>query len=130
MILYLGSSSLIKMYANEPDSAILLEWVKTAEMVVTCRIAYTEIISALDIRYKQGDLSKHDYDLVLKQFSQDWEQIVRLDFDDYETGMLVKKYGLTRFGALHLSAAKLVASEHHRYAARTDPVRSVPMPNC
>ncbi len=114
MILFLGSSSLIKLYAAEARSREIVDWVRVAEIVATCRIAYTEVISALRIRRDKGDLSDRDYDTVTEQFSKDWQGFVKIDFDDVEAGHLVRKYGVTRFGALHLSAAKLMLKEQER----------------
>lgn len=111
MILYLGSSSLVKLYVEEAYSNCVREWVKEAEMVATCRIAYTEIISALDIRYKKKDLSKKNFNFLVKWFSRDWNHYVVVDFDEIEAGRLVKKYRLRRFDAIHLSAAKLLKSK-------------------
>jgi uncharacterized protein len=108
MILYLGTSSLAKLYIEEKNSDKVRYWVENAEIVATCRVAYTEMISALELRVKQNDLSKNDYDLIMKSFSQDWLHFAIIDFDDREAGSLVKKYGLTRFAAIHLSAAKLI----------------------
>lgn len=113
MILYLGTSSLVKLYAGEKYSDVIREWVKEAEIVATCRIAYTEMISALELRFKQNNLSKSEYDLIIKRFSHDWLSFAIVDFDDCEAGLLVKKYGLKRFAAIHLSAAKLIKKEHH-----------------
>jgi predicted nucleic acid-binding protein len=113
MILYLGTSSLVKLYVEENYSDVVREWVGEAEIVATCRVAYTEMISALELRFKQKDLSKNEYDHVTKRFSQDWLNFAVVDFDDREAGLLVKKYGLTRFAAMHLSAAKLIKKEHH-----------------
>jgi predicted nucleic acid-binding protein len=115
MIIYLGSSSLIKLYTKESHSEEIRNWVRGAEIVATSRIAYMEVMSALDIRFKKGDLSKDDHDLVVKRFSEDWKDLAKVDFDDVEAGNLVKKYGLTRFGAIHLSAAKLILREHERH---------------
>ena len=111
MILYLGTSSLVKMYFRETFSDIIKEWVRVAQIAATCRIAYTEVISALDLRYRNNDLTKSDYEVVLRKFSQDWAHFAKVDFDDYDAGMMIKKYGLTRFGAIHLSAAKLLKAE-------------------
>jgi predicted nucleic acid-binding protein len=111
MILYLGTSSLVKLYSEEDYSDVVREWVKEAEIVATCRVAYTEVISALELKYRQKDLSKNEYDLIVKRFSQDWLNFVIVDFDEREAGLFVKKYGLTRFDAMHLSAAKLIRKE-------------------
>lgn len=113
MILYLGTSSLVKLYVEEKYSDVVREWVKEAEIVATCRVAYTEMISALELRFKQNDLTKSEYDLIVKRFSQDWLNFAIVDFDEREAGLFLKKYGLTRFDAIHLSAARLIKKEHH-----------------
>lgn len=108
MILYLGASSLIKLYVEEKYSDILKQWVKLAEIVATCRISYTEIMSVLEQRFKDHDISKNVYDLIAKQFLNDWLHFAIIDFDEREASNLVKKYGLRRVDALNLSAAKLI----------------------
>jgi predicted nucleic acid-binding protein len=113
MILYLGTSSLVKLYVEEKYSDVVREWVKEAEIVATCRVAYTEMISTLELRFKQNDLSQNGYDIIVKRFSQDWLNFAIVDFDEREAGLFVKKYGLNRFDAIHLSAAKLIKKEHH-----------------
>jgi uncharacterized protein len=112
MILYLGTSSLATLYIEEEYSGVVKEWVKEAEIVSTCRVAYTEMISALDKRFKKNDLSQEMYDKVVKKFSEDWQYLAIIDFDEREAGLLVKKYGLSRFAAIHLSAAKLIKKYH------------------
>lgn len=108
MILYLGTSSLVKMYVDETFSDILREWVQLAEIIATCRLAYTETISGLEIRLRGGDISRPDYEKVLKGFNDDWSRYAVVDFDEHDAGRLVKKYGLRRLDALHLSAALLI----------------------
>ncbi len=117
MILYLGSSSLIKLYIEEPYSNVIADMVKVAEIVATCRVAYTEVMSALDMRLRKGDLSKENYEKVLERFNEDWQSFAKIDFDDYEAGKLIGKCGITRFGALHLSAAKLILDEYKQSIA-------------
>jgi predicted nucleic acid-binding protein len=108
MILYLGTSSIAKLYVEEKHSDAVREWVRDAEIVATCRVAYTEMISALEIRFKQNDLTRSDYDLIVKRFSEDWLNFAIVDFDERQAGFFIKKYGLRRFDAIHLSAAKLI----------------------
>ncbi|HSB30165.1 MAG TPA: type II toxin-antitoxin system VapC family toxin [Candidatus Sulfobium mesophilum] len=111
MILYLGTSSLVKLYAEEPYSDVVREWVREAEIAATCRVAYTEIISALDIRFRGNDLTEREYEKFMKAFARDWINFAIVDFDDIEAGLLLKKYGLRRLDAMHLSAAKLIKKE-------------------
>jgi predicted nucleic acid-binding protein len=115
MILYLGTSSLIQLYVTEAGTESVKGWAGAAEMVATARIAYTETMSAFDIRFKKGDITATDLEKVTERFSLDWERIVKVDFDDREAGRFIRTYGLTRFGAIHLSAAKLIlaAQETH-----------------
>jgi predicted nucleic acid-binding protein len=108
MILYLGTSSLIKLYVEDADSKTVRQWVSEAEIVATCRLAYTEAISALDMRFKKGDLSSKDYNRIFEAFTRDWKNLAVLDFDDLDAGRLLKKYGLSRMDAVHLSAARKV----------------------
>ncbi|HZV47652.1 MAG TPA: type II toxin-antitoxin system VapC family toxin [Thermodesulfovibrionales bacterium] len=112
MILYLGTSSLAKLYIEEEYSNIVRGWVRQAEIVSTCRIAYTEMISSLDKRLKKHDLSQKDYDMIVKRFSHDWLHYAIVDFDEREAGLFIQKYGLRRFDAIHLSAAKLIQKQH------------------
>ncbi len=114
MILYLGSSSLIKLYVEEQHSELISDWVRAAEIVATCRVAYTEIVSALSIRHEKGDITTPDHDRLLRIFNDDWPAFTKIDFDDVEAGNLIEKYGLTRFGALHLSAAKSILDEYEQ----------------
>ena len=114
MILYLGASSLVQLYVRESHSELLQCWVRVAEIVATCRIAYMEIVSALNRRLKEGDLSKDDYDAIVKSFSNDWGNFAKVDFDDVDAGNLAERYGLTRFGAIHLSAAKLIMTGYKK----------------
>lgn len=113
MILYLDTSSLVKLYVEEEYSDMVKEWVRKAEAVSTCRVAYPEAVSAFNRRFNSGDLSGDDYKLVFKRFSHEWERFVALDFDEIEAGSLVKKHGLRGFDAVHLSAAKLLKSENN-----------------
>jgi predicted nucleic acid-binding protein len=108
MILYLGTSSLVKLYVDKPHSATIRAWVRDAEIIATCRLTYTEFVSSLDNRYARGEVSKGDYDSLVKAFADDWPHFAVIDFDEIEAVNLVMKYGLRRFDALHLSAAKLL----------------------
>jgi uncharacterized protein len=111
LIIYLDTSSLVKLYVEEPHAPGVREWVEEAELIATCRVAYPELISALNRRFKAGDFSKHDYEFLIGAFSRDWGSFVVLDFDEIESGRLVRKFGLRGFDAVHLSAAKLMKGE-------------------
>lgn len=90
MILYLDTSSLVKIYVEEAQATTVREWVEEAELVATCRVAFPETISALDRRFRKGDFSKQDYELLIGGLAKDWLKFVVLDFDEMEAGLLVR----------------------------------------
>lgn len=108
MIIYFDTSSLVKLYVEEAHSARVREWVEEAEAVATCRIAYPEAVSAMNRRFRAGDLSKKEYALLTRSLSKDWDDFVVVDFDELEAGRMAEKYGLRGFDAVHLSASRLL----------------------
>jgi predicted nucleic acid-binding protein len=110
LILYLDTSSLVKLYVTEAYSGLVRGWTKEAEILATCRVAYPEVISALNRRFRTGDLVKGDYDLLVKTFSSEWRCFAVIDFDEIVAGRLAEVYGLRGFDAVHLSACKLLRS--------------------
>lgn len=110
MILYMDTSSLVKLYVEETGSTQVRAWLEEADAVATCRIAYPETLSAMTRRWRNGDLAQSTYDLSRDSFTQDWRHYVVLDFDELEAGRLVTAYGLRGLDAVHLSSAKLLAS--------------------
>jgi predicted nucleic acid-binding protein len=108
MILYLDTSSLVKLYVREAHTSLVKKWVEEAEIVATCRIAYPEAISAMNRRFRHEDLSKNEYELLISKFSKEWVRFVAIDFNEADAGRLVKLYGLRGFDAVHLSAARLL----------------------
>lgn len=110
MILYLDTSSLVKLYVTEAHSGLVRGWAEEAEIIATCRVAYPEMISALTRRCRKGDLAKRDYDLLVKAFEGEWRHFASIDFDEIAAGRLAEVYGLRGFDAVHLSACKLLKS--------------------
>jgi len=110
VILYLDTSSLVKLYVTEAHSGLVSAWAEEAEIIATCRVAYPEMMSALNRRFKTGDLEKRDYDQLVKAFSGEWRRFAVIDFDEIAAGRLVAAYGLRGFDAVHLSAAWLLRS--------------------
>lgn len=111
MILYLDTSSLVKLYVDERYSADVKKWVDDAEIVATCRVAFPEAISALTRRYRAGDMAVQAYTSVVKDFTSEWEAYAVIDFDERDAGRLVEKHGLRGFDAIHLSSARLLRSQ-------------------
>ena len=113
MIVYLDTSSLVKLYVQEAHTALVKKWVAEAEIVATCRIAYPETMSAINRRFRQGDVTEKQYDSLIAKFSGEWARFAAVDFDEVEAGRLVNLYGLRGFDAVHLSAATLLKADQN-----------------
>ena len=108
MILYLDTSSLVKLFIDEEHSRIVHKWVQDAEIVATSRVALTEMMSALARRHHQGDLDGDDLKIVIAAFKEQWAQIAVVDLDETRAGELAINHRLRGFDAIHLEAALTV----------------------
>ena len=61
MILYLDTSSLVKLYVEEPGSPAVHADVEGSELVTTSIVAYTEARAALARRRREGSLTAGDH---------------------------------------------------------------------
>ncbi len=108
MIIYLDTSSLAKLYIDEPHSDFVRRWAEEAEILATCRVAFPEMISAANRRLRHGDISKNDYKRMKARFLKDWDRFSVIDFDEHTAAALVEKYGLRGFDGVHLASAWLL----------------------
>jgi len=88
LILYLDTSSLVKLYIEERHSDDVRTWVDEAEIIATSRVAYPEMISALARRRRAGDITKRQYALLASSFAEEWSSVAALDFDEVVAGKL------------------------------------------
>lgn len=105
MILYLDTSSLVKIYLEEPGSDLVREWVGTAEAIATSLVAYPETLSAFARRKAQGDLESKAFAVLRQSFDDDWPTFVLLPLKEREAGALAVKHLIRGFDAVHLAAA-------------------------
>ena len=108
MILYLDTSSLVKLYVEETASADVEALVVSAEVTGTSLIAYAEARAAFARRFRENAFSSKDYNRLRSRFGSDWKnflsihvtrEIVRM------AGDLAEKHGLRGFDAVHLASA-------------------------
>ncbi len=106
MILYLDTSSLVKLYVDEDCSEIVREWVEEAEAVATSRVTYPEALSAFTRRWNRGDLTDEEMSLARESFAGDWPVFILLPVHERRAGGFVIEHLLRGFDAVHLAAAK------------------------
>jgi uncharacterized protein len=106
VILYLDTSSLVKLYVDEDGSDIVREWVEDAEAVATSRVAYPETLSAFARRWNRGDLTDEEMNLARESLAGDWPVFLLLPVQERRAGGLVIEHLLRGFDAVHLAAAQ------------------------
>lgn len=111
MILYLDTSSLVKLYIEEEHSDWVHAWADQAEVLCTSRVAYPEAMAALSRRRRAGDLNKETFQTLADAFLRQWPDFVALDLDEYAAADLAVRHGLKGFDAIHLATAKAVSVE-------------------
>jgi predicted nucleic acid-binding protein len=114
LILYLETSSLVKLYVREKDSETVRGCVEASEAVATSVLAYAEARAAFARKLREQGITKDAHEAVKRALAADWPSVFVL----YVTagtarlaGDLAEKHALRGFDALHLaSAAELRAA--------------------
>jgi len=118
VILYLDTSSLVKLYVEETASADVEGLVGSAEVTGTSLIGYAEAKAAFARRFRENAFSSKDYDQLRSQFESDWKNFLSIHVNPEIVriaGDLAEKHGLRGFDAVHLGTTDLIPSHFHRY---------------
>lgn len=105
MILYLDTSSLLKLFLEEADSDVVHGWADQAEVLATSRVAYPEAMAALGRRWREKDLDDETFGVIREAVAKQWEDFSVLDLNEKSAGSLAIEHGLRGFDAVHLAAA-------------------------
>jgi predicted nucleic acid-binding protein len=117
VILYLDTSSLIKLYVPETESAAVKRLVDAAEVIATSRIAYAEATAAFARKRRERGVSPADYRTLMQDFDHDWENYFVVDVSDTLVklgGLLAEKHALRGFDAIHLASAVIIRKQGDR----------------
>ncbi len=107
MILYLDTSSLVKLYVEEPGSADVRRLLEEATIVATSLVAYPEARAALARRRREGSLTTTGHRRAKAALDGDWPRVLALDVSmsvAKSAGDLAERHRLRGFDALHLSS--------------------------
>lgn len=105
MILYLDTSSLVKLYLDEPYSDLMTEWAQGAGGVATSRVAYPEALSAFSRRWNRGDMTSEEWGLACESLAGEWPTLILVPLNELRAGGFVTQHLLRGFDAVHLAAA-------------------------
>lgn len=109
MTLYLDTSALVKLYAEEAGSESVRQAVAESDLIATSLISYVETRSALARKGGRGEIARTALVRTRDEFERDWAKLHRLPVDDIavrRAGNLAEEYALRALDALHLAAAE------------------------
>jgi len=108
MIVYLDTSSLVKLYVEEIDSEKIKNFAHNAAVVSTSKIAYAEARAAFAKKQKERGFSPKDLKKIVEDFNRDWESYFVIEITDgliRFAGDIAEKYILRGFDSIHLASA-------------------------
>ena len=114
MILYLDTSSLVKLYVEEPGSAVVRRLVEEAELVAASVAAYPEARAALARRRRERSLTAAELRRAKAAFEADWPRVLALDLAGElarNAGDLAERRRLRGFDAVQLASYLTIARE-------------------
>jgi len=131
LILYLDTSALVKLYAEEPGRQQVQSAVQVARVVAVSEIGYVEACSALARKEREGFFSADEHDAAVDQLRQDYREVylsrpVTGDLSAY-AGKLARMHALRAYDAVHLATALMLREESQEVAERgQEPPESSP----
>ncbi len=111
MRLYLDTSALVKLYADEEGAPVVRQRVAQAELVATSTIAYVEARAAFARRQREGNFSLAGYRRMVRDLDSDWDRYLRLEVTEpliRDAARLAETYRLRTHDAVHLASACLM----------------------
>jgi predicted nucleic acid-binding protein len=108
VILYLDTSSLVKLYVPEAGSAEVQQIVDDAEVSATSRLAYVEAKAAFARKRRERGITAAGYRTVTRDFDHDWEAFFIVDVSSEVikfAAELAEKRALKGYDAVHLASA-------------------------
>lgn len=131
MILYLDTSALVKLYAEEPGREDVENAVREARVVAVSEIGYVEACSALARKEREGSFSTDEHDEAVEELRQDYREayLSRPITGDLiaRAGELARKHALRAYDAVHLATALVLREESLELAGRSqEPGESSP----
>ena len=113
MILYLDTSSLVKLYLEEDGREAVRSLVDLANVVATSVIAYPEARSAFARVHREGGLTEEELGHVKGDFERDWSSYLTLHVTERiwrHAGELTEAHSLRGFDSLHLASYLALAT--------------------
>ena len=111
MILYLDTSSLVKLFVEEPGSDEVGSLVNNAGAAGTSIIAYAESRAAFARKFREDAVPQREYKRLVSLFNKKWEDFFHIHTSPTLiklAGSLAEKHALRGFDAIHLASAIII----------------------
>ncbi|NQU65088.1 MAG: type II toxin-antitoxin system VapC family toxin [SAR324 cluster bacterium] len=108
MIIYLDTSSFVKLYVEEAFSDKICDLLKKCDIAATSQIAYAEARAAFARRYREKAYSQTEYQKIVTDLNQDWRNYLIVPITNeliFQAGELAETYALRGFDSIHLASA-------------------------
>ncbi len=106
-MLYLDSSVIVKRYVREAGTDRLRARCRQEEFLFTSALSYAEVLAAFSRKFREGALSRAQFDHAASAFLADWLHFQKLELDARTLAAvrsLVERYAIRGADAVHLSA--------------------------
>jgi predicted nucleic acid-binding protein len=114
MIVYLDTSSLVKLYVEEGESSKVDALVRSSEVTATSIVAYAEARAAFARRFREKAFTPVEHDRIKAFFDKDWSSYLILSITGdmiRVAGDLAEKHALRGFDSIHLASALTLRRE-------------------
>jgi uncharacterized protein len=114
VILYMDTSSLVKLYVSEKETPATKHLVEATEVIATSRLAYVEARAAFARKHRECGVGLRDYRNILQIFDNDWESYFVVDISEAlvkMAGQFAEKHALRGYDAIHLASAVTLRRE-------------------
>jgi predicted nucleic acid-binding protein len=114
MTLYLDTSSLVKLYIDEPGSDEVRQDLSQASGAATSLITYAEARAVFARARRLGHITPAGFRAVKQDFEADWPMLMIVQPSDTlcrRAGDLAERYGLRGFDSIHLASLLHLAGD-------------------
>lgn len=108
MIVYLDTSSLVKLYVEETGSEKIRDIAYNATVIATSKVAYAEARAAFARKQKEDGFSINTLRKIVEDLNRDWESYFVVEITDgliRSAGDIAEKHLLRGFDSIHLASA-------------------------
>lgn len=113
MILYLDTSALVKLYADEVHSGTVREAVGRAEFRGCHIIGYAEACAAIARRGRENQVADSELAAKIAELTRDWKDLDMVEATwplIHRAGQFALRFGLRGYDSVHLAAAEAVGN--------------------